>query len=277
MWLSLGDLEINEAKLKKLVGKDIVPASLQDSQDVFAGNIGPIGLTDKVKVFFDTSLKEANNMVGGANKPEYHITGIDVSRDLKGVRFDDISKVRENEKCPVCGHELNLENGIEVGNIFQLGDKYTKGMNMTVLNREGKAQHPIMGCYGIGIGRALSSVAEESNDEYGLIWPMSIAPWHVYLCPLRLDDPLVKENAYKLYRELEEQGVEVLFDDRDTSAGVKFSDCDLMGIPLRVVISPRSLKNNQAEVQSRTKDFNKNINLSDVTSEIKKIISNSIL
>ncbi len=272
-----GDLEINEAKLKKLVGKDIVPASLQDSQDVFAGNIGPIGLTDKVKVFFDTSLKEANNMVGGANKPEYHITGIDVSRDLKGVRFDDISKVRENEKCPVCGHELNLENGIEVGNIFQLGDKFTKGMNLTVLNREGKAQHPIMGCYGIGIGRALSSVAEESNDEYGLIWPMSIAPWHVYLCPLRLDDPLVKENAYKLYRELEEQGVEVLFDDRDTSAGVKFSDCDLMGIPLRVVISPRSLKNNQAEVQSRTKDFNKNINLSDVTSEIKKIISNSIL
>ena len=124
---------------------------------------------------FDTSLKEANNMVGGANKPEYHITGIDVSRDLKGVRFDDLQS-SENEKCPVCGHELNLENGIEVGNIFQLGDKYTKGMNMTVLNREGKAQHPIMGCYGIGIGRALSSVAEESNDEYGLIWPMSIAP-----------------------------------------------------------------------------------------------------
>ena len=271
-----GDLEVNESKLTKIIGKQIVPASLGDTASLVAGNIGCIGLDVKGTVIFDKSLEGANNMVTGANKEEYHITGVDVSRDLCVKEFVDIAKVKSGESCPVCNKPLTIENGIEVGNIFQLGTKYTKAMNMTVLNREGKAINPIMGCYGIGVGRALASVAEESHDEKGLIWPMTIAPWHVYLCGLRLDDANVKEKAYALYEELKSAGVEVIFDDRDTSAGVKFSDCDLMGIPLRVVVSPRALANDSIEIQSRDKSLNTAVPYNEVTATLKKIIQEQI-
>ncbi len=268
-----GDLEVNESKLKKIIGKEIVPASLTDTNMLVAGNIGLIGLnTENFTVVYDNSLKNGVGMVTGANKAEYHIVGVDVARDAKINNFVDIAKVRAGERCPICGAELAIENGIEVGNIFQLGTKYTKAMGMTVLNSEGKAINPIMGCYGIGIGRALASVAEESNDEKGLIWPMSIAPWHVYLCGLRLDDPAVKEKAFAVYEELQSKGIEVLFDDRDVSAGVKFSDCDLMGIPIRVVISPRGLANGQAELQLRDKSLQENTDIDKLAGRIRNII-----
>ncbi len=268
-----GDLEINEAKLKKALKKDIVPANLADSKALCAGNIGPIGL-DKTKMLlvFDASLKGTKNMTAGANKPQYHITGVDMARDVGAVEYCDIAKVQDKDTCPICGGSLRLENGIEIGNIFQLGTKYTKAMDMTVLDREGKETNPIMGCYGIGIGRALASVAEESNDEYGLIWPMNIAPWQVYLCGLRLDDSEVRQKADALYQQMKDVGIEVIYDDRDVSAGVKFSDCDLMGIPLRLVISPRSLANNEAELQARDRSFKKSLDIRDVTTEITRLI-----
>ncbi len=269
-----GDLEVNESKLKKVIKKDIVPASLTDSAALVAGNIGIIDLNLKSgTIIYDNSLSNSKNMVTGANKLEYHIIGVDIARDAKITEFFDIAKVKEGEHCPVCGAPLVIENGIEVGNIFQLGTKYTKAMGMTVLTSEGKATTPIMGCYGIGVGRALASVAEESHDEKGLIWPMSIAPWQVYLCALRLDDDNVRTQANKLYNEMHEQGIEVLFDDRDVSAGVKFSDCDLMGIPLRVVISPRSLANNCCEIQSRDKTIAENVNIDDIIDKIIQIIT----
>ena len=273
-----GDLEVNESKLTKLIGKQIVPASLTDSQELCAGNIGCIGLKldDKAIIVYDKSLENTNNMVIGANKPEYHITGVDFARDMKGVTFNDIAKVKENDKCPVCGKPLHLENGIEVGNIFQLGTKYTKAMNMTVLNSEGKAVNPIMGCYGIGVGRALASVAEESHDDKGLIWPMSIAPWHVYLCGLRLDDETVKNTAKKLYDEMRQAGIEVLFDDREVSAGVKFSDCDLMGIPIRVVVSPRSIAAGNVEIQTRDKSIQQSVSIDSALINIKNIIADEL-
>lgn len=268
-----GDLEINEAKLKKALKKDIVPANLADSKALCSGNIGPIGLNKKeILTVFDLSLKGMTNMTAGANKPEYHLTGVDMARDVGSVDYSDIAKVQDKDICPVCGGSLRLENGIEVGNIFQLGTKYTKAMDMKVLDGDGNAINPIMGCYGIGIGRALASVAEESNDEYGLIWPMSIAPWQVYLCGLRLDDSEVRSKADALYQQMKDAGIEVIYDDRDVSAGVKFSDCDLMGIPLRLVISPRSLANNEAELQARDRSFKKSLDIRDVTTEIIRII-----
>ena len=267
-----GDLEVNESKLTKLIGKQVVPANLTDSDELHAGNIGCVNLSVKATIVYDESLKGANNMVTGANKAEYHIVGVDMDRDVKVDAYADISKVKAGEKCPICGKPLNLENGIEVGNIFQLGTKYTKTMGMTVLNAEGKAVNPIMGCYGIGVGRALASVAEESHDEKGFIWPMTIAPWQVYLCGLRLDDETVKRAAYKLYDDMQKAGIEVLFDDRDASAGVKFSDCDLMGIPLRVVISPRSLANGQVEIQSRDKSLQTTVSLEESIETIQRII-----
>lgn len=268
-----GDLDVNESKLTKIIGKQIVPASLNDSINLCAGNIGCYNLKlENATIVYDKSLEHANNLVTGANKPEYHLTGLDMDRDMPGLTYVEIAKVNVGEKCPICGKPLTIENGIEVGNIFQLGTKYTKAMNMTVLNKEGKAVNPIMGCYGIGVGRALASVAEESHDDKGLMWPISIAPWQVYLCGLRLDDEKVKKEAQKLYDEMQKAGIEVLFDDRDTSAGVKFSDCDLMGIPIRVVISPRAIQNDQFEIQYRDKSVQTSVNRAELIETVQKII-----
>ena len=247
-----GDLEVNEAKLKKVLQAEVVPAALSDGT-LTAGNIGPVGLPEKnIIVVYDKSLRGAVNMVTGANKPEYHIKNVCEGRDFVISESFDIAKVKPGQKCPVCGAELTVENGIEIGNIFQLGTKYTESMGMTVLNAEGKAVNPIMGCYGIGVGRAIASIAEESADEKGLNWPMSVAPWHVYLCVIRPDDECVRAKAEELYAELEKRGVEVLMDDRTQSAGFKFADCDLMGIPLRLVVSPRALERDEAEIKIRS-------------------------
>lgn len=247
-----GDLEVNEAKLKKVLQAEVVPAALSDGT-LTAGNIGPVGLPEKnIIVVYDNSLRGAVNMVTGANKPEYHIKNVCEGRDFVISESFDIAKVKPGQKCPVCSAELTVENGIEIGNIFQLGTKYTESMGMTVLNAEGKAVNPIMGCYGIGVGRAIASIAEESADEKGLNWPMSVAPWHVYLCVIRPDDECVRAKAEELYAELEKRGVEVLMDDRTQSAGFKFADCDLMGIPLRLVVSPRALERDEAEIKIRS-------------------------
>ena len=272
-----GDLEINESKLTKIIGKQIVPANLTDSEVLHAGNIGCVNLnTQGMTVVYDKSLENANNMVTGANKAEYHLVGVDMARDADVKEYVDIAKVQVGDVCPVCGKPLTVENGIEVGNIFQLGTKYTKAMNMTVHNSDGKEINPIMGCYGIGVGRALASVAEESHDEKGLIWPMTIAPWHVYLCGLRLDDPTVKAEADKLYAEMTKAGIEVLYDDREASAGVKFSDCDLMGIPIRAVISPRSLAKGEIELQTRDKSLQTNVKIEESIDFIQKIIKEEV-
>ncbi|MCL2630992.1 MAG: proline--tRNA ligase [Firmicutes bacterium] len=269
-----GDLEVNESKLKKVIKKDIAPQSLSDSKELVAGNIGPIGLKLKNTVIvYDSSLKGANNMVVGANKQEYHIINISEARDLKISEFHDIAKVKDGACCVKCGGELRLSGGIEIGNIFKLGTKYTKSMDMTVLNANGESVNPIMGCYGIGVGRALASVVEETADAKGLNFPMAIAPWQVYLCPLRIDDKTVSKKAEKLYADMEKAGIEVLFDDRDASPGYKFSDCDLMGIPIRVVISPRSLQNDEVEIQIRGNDNSKqNLKYKDCIKAVKEII-----
>jgi len=272
-----GDLEVNEAKLKKVIRKDIVPANLADSDMLVAGNIGPLNLKlEDAFIVYDISIKDANNMVIGANKAAYHMKGIDVQRDLAVKEFFDIAKVSEGACCKICGAPLDINHGIEVGNIFQLGTKYTKAMGMTVLNKEGAPVYPIMGCYGIGVGRAVASVAEERSDNKGLNWPMAVAPWHVYLCPLRIDEQNVRETAFTLYAALQAAGVEVLMDDRDASPGYKFSDCDLMGIPIRVVVSPRSLTNGEVELQLRDGSLKTNVKYDTCIGVIKEIIENNM-
>ena len=151
----------------------------------------------------------------------------------------------------MCGGRLRIENGIEIGNIFQLGTKYTAAMNMTVHAEDGSSFNPIMGCYGIGVGRAIASVAEESNDENGLILPVTVAPWQVHLIVLRPDKEEIKAAGDKVCAELEAAGIEVLYDERDCAAGIKFADADLMGMPIRIVLSPRTLADDEAEVKLR--------------------------
>ena len=247
-----GDLEVSEAKLKAIIKKDVAPKDL-DETSLVKGNIGPIGLSDpNLIVMFDESLKDEVNLVCGANKEEYHMTGMNIGRDIQNIVYYDLSKVKDGEICPICkSGTLKISRGVEIGNIFQLGTKYTKTMSMTVHDKDGKDINPIMGCYGIGVGRNLACIAEESSDEKGLVWNMNVAPWEVEVCPLRLDDENVQNNAIKLYNDLNDAGIDVLYDDRNVSAGYKFADCELLGIPVRVVISPRSLEQNQVEISFR--------------------------
>ncbi len=247
-----GDLEINESKLKVVTNANIVPASLNDS-NLIAGNIGPVGLkaSEKLEIIYDQSVEGLLNVVVGANKEGYHIANACYGRDFMPTKIYDISKVKDGDKCIRCGSKLYVKKGIEIGNIFQLGTKYTKSMGMTVLNNEGKEITPIMGCYGIGVGRAIAAVAEEYADEKGLLWPKEIAPWLVYICAIRYDNENVMMKSEELYDILTKEGIDVLLDDRIASAGFKFADCDLMGIPVRIVISPRSLEKGMVEIQSR--------------------------
>ncbi len=271
-----GDLEVNETKLTNYLGFDIHPAAITADCSLTAGFIGPVGLEGDFIVLYDNSLKDMNNLVCGANKSEYHTTGLDMTRDVPGAEFHDFTKIQVGGICPVCGkHSVTVSRGIEVGNIFQLGTKYTKSMNMTYTDSEGNSQYPIMGCYGIGVGRLAAAICEVRHDDYGPIWPISIAPWQVHLCAVRADDAEVKEYADKLYAELTSRGVEVIYDDRNISAGVMFSDADLLGVPYRVIVSPRNMKQNVVEISSRDKSFGSTASLDSAAQEISDIIANA--
>ena len=247
-----GDKEVNEAKLKKVTKKDIVAFSAENDDRLCAGNIGPVGFAgDGVVVVYDNSLKGTVNMVCGANKKEYHISNVSMERDVPNAEYNDISKVQEGDTCPLCkSNKVKIVNGIEIGNIFQLGTKYTKSMDMRVNTPEGEI-NPIMGCYGIGVGRALACVVEDNHDNFGIVMPKAIAPYKVHICALRLDNELVKTTAETLCKQLEDSGIEYLFDDRDVSAGNKFADADLMGMPIRLVVSPKGLEENTVEIKDR--------------------------
>lgn len=264
-----GDLDANEAKLANYLGYAFHPAEIMEDCGLKAGFIGPYRLQGKFTVLFDKSLENANNLSCGANKEEYHYTGLDISRDLGAVEFHDFAKVTEGGICPKCGNSsITISRGIEVGNIFQLGTKYTQSMDMQYLDSDGVAHYPIMGCYGIGVGRLAASVCEAHHDEYGPIWPMSIAPWQVHLCAVRSDDAIVKEYADKLYEQLQINGVEVIYDDRPVTAGVMFSDADLLGVPIRVIVSPRNMKENCCEITARDKSFSIKVPLDDASEKI---------
>ena len=256
-----GDKEVNETKLTNYLKAEIHPAVDVENANLAAGNIGPVGLETKATVLFDRSLVGATNLVCGANKAEYHLSGFTPARDLpETTEYLDLSKAVEGGTCPNCRkHSLKISRGIEVGNIFQLGKRYTEAMGMTYDAENGERKNPIMGCYGIGVGRLIASVCEAHHDDYGPIWPITIAPWQVEICALRIDDANVRAAADKLCSELEAAGVEVLYDDRPVSAGVMFSDADLLGAPVRVVISPKTLSRNAFELAARDKSFREDI------------------
>ena len=269
-----GDLEVNEAKLKKVIKMDVAAYDGGTSDSVVCGNIGPKDLDKKIIVVMDKSLEGMKGLVAGANKEGFHYKGFNVKRDADVKEFYDISKVRAGDKCPICGGTLRIENGIEIGNIFQLGTKYTAAMGMQVTGPDGQPFNPIMGCYGIGVGRAIASIAQESNDDNGLILPISVAPWQVHMCVLRQDDPVVAEKANKLYEDLQSNKIDVLFDDRNCGAGIKFNDADLMGMPIRVVISPKSLQTGEVEITIRKTKESFKVAYENAISEIQKLIEN---
>ena len=252
-----GDLDINEKKLTNYLGCKVRPAVIDENTGLCAGYIGAVGLdSQKFEILFDKSVEGTNNLVCGANREEYHYTGFDVARDMGGTEFHDFAKIVSGGICPGCGEKaIEVVRGIEVGNIFKLGTKYTESMGMTYLDSDGQANYPVMGCYGIGVGRLAASVCEAHHDDYGPVWPMSIAPWQVHLCAVRSDDEGVRSVADNLYSGLQECGIEVIYDDRNVSAGVMFSDADLLGVPLRVIVSPRNIKDGVCEIVSRDKSL----------------------
>lgn len=270
-----GDKEVNEAKLKKVTKKDIVPFSAENDGRLCAGNIGPVGLNLDIDsiIVYDKSLEGTVNMLCGANKAEYHIDNVCINRDLKNIEFFDIAKVQDGDLCPLCktGH-VKITHGIEIGNIFQLGTKYTSSMDMTVHGADGREFNPIMGCYGIGVGRSLACIVEDNHDDYGIIMPKSIAPYKVHICPLRLDNEVVKNNAEKLYSQLEGSGISCIYDDRDVSAGNKFADADLLGMPIRIVVSQKGLDEGLVEIKDRATGEVTKVKLEQCVSTIQNML-----
>ena len=253
-----GDFEVNESKLANIAR--VPELKFADDESILAagavpGYASPISINGKnVRIFVDRSAAESSNLVVGANEAGFHYKNFNADRDLAGVEYTvcDIATVREGDPCPLTGEPLQMLRGIEVGNIFQLGTKYSESMNCCYLDKNGKSAPMIMGCYGIGVGRAMASVIEFSHDDYGPIWPMSIAPYQVQVCAIDPQKPGVGETAEKIVAELEALGVEVLYDDRGEKAGSMFSDADLLGIPLRIVVSPKLLPENVVEFRTRS-------------------------
>ncbi len=270
-----GDLDINETKLTNYLGEAVHPAVITDDCGLFAGFIGPVGMDrEKFTVLFDKSLENTHNLSCGANQLDHHYTGLKISRDIGDVEYIDLAKIKEGGICPKCGKPaITISRGIEVGNIFQLGTKYTKSMGMQYLDSEGNLQYPIMGCYGIGVGRLAASVCEAHHDEYGPIWPMSIAPWHVQICCLRADDEECRGVSDDLYQKMLDDRMEVIYDDRNIRPGAMFSDADLLGVPVRVIVSPRNLKEGVCEIVTRDKTVSMKVELDKVIDTVKEMIA----
>jgi prolyl-tRNA synthetase len=213
------------------------------------GFAGAIGI--KVKIIADYSLSNMTNFVMGANKEDYHVKNVNIGRDLAVAAFADLKIARDTDLCARCGRALKFARGIEVGHVFKLGTKYSKAMKATFLDNNGKERFMIMGCYGIGVGRTVAAAIEQNHDENGIVWPVPLAPYHVIITPVNINDETIKKMSVQLYEALQQKGIEVILDDRDERAGVKFKDADLIGIPLRVTLGKKILTDGVLEIKIR--------------------------
>ncbi|MFC1967452.1 proline--tRNA ligase [Chloroflexota bacterium] len=272
-----GDLEVNEIKLKNAVDCTDLRAATGDEvkeKGIVAGYASPVGLKG-VKILADDSVTAAGNLVAGGNKPDTHVRNVNYGRDFTAEIVADVASARAGDKCVKCGGELASTQGIEVGHIFKLGTFFSQRLDADFIDENGEAHPIVMGCYGIGVGRLLAAAVEQNHDDKGIIWPLPVAPYQVYLCPLYREGTEVAEVTEKIYAGLEAAGVEVLFDDRAESPGVKFNDADLLGIPLRVTVSPRTLKDNAVELKWRAGTEAETVPLEGITERIRGLIGAS--
>ena len=271
-----GDIEVNEVKLKNVL--HCVELRLATEAEVVeagivAGSASPVSITG-IKIIADDSITSGANFIAGANKPDTHLRNVNYPRDFRTDLAADIALARAGEGCPKCGGKLSSAHGIEVGHIFKLGTFISQKLGALFVDPNGVSHPIVMGSYGIGLGRLLAAVIEHSHDDKGIIWPLSIAPYHIYLCPLYLENPQVAAKAENLYADLEAQGLEVLFDDRKESPGVKFNDADLLGIPIRVTISPRTLETNSVEIKRRSEKESQLLPLEEIAARLKELTRN---
>lgn len=269
-----GDRELNEIKLKQVLGcRELYmadDAAVREACGAGFGSLGPVGLN--IKVYADLEVAGMRNLTCGANEDDYHFINVNPGRDFVPEDYVDIRNAVEGDLCPVCGKPLQATRGIEVGHIFKLGTKYSEAMNATVLDQKGQAVPLVMGCYGIGISRTMAASIEQNHDENGIIWPMPIAPFQVIIVPVNAKKEDQMSTALALYNQLQEQGVEVLLDDRDERAGVKFKDADLIGIPIRITVGPKALQENQVEVKKRWENEIQHVAIDQVVDAILEII-----
>lgn len=272
-----GDMDLNETKLMNAVGaKQLRPAEESEIISVGAvpGYASPIGLKG-ILVVVDDLIPDSPNLVAGANEDGYHLMNVNYGRDFIADVVTDITAARDGDACPNCGAAMKAVRGIEVGNIFKLGPWYSEAVGATYQDADGEEKPVVMGSYGIGSGRLLASVVEEYNDEYGLLLPISVSPYEVHLVELaggKKESKEIKETAEKLYQDLKKAGIEVLFDDRDESPGVKFNDADLIGIPLRLTVGHRVLKEGGIETKLRSESEKNIIPLDQAVDNTKETI-----
>ncbi len=273
-----GDLEVNEIKVKNYLGAtDLELASDEMIKDVTGAPRGFAGPMDiKIPVLIDYSVIDMVNFVTGANREDYHFKNVNIGRDFKVEAFRDLRFVSSEDKCPRCGSTINIARGIEVGHVFKLGTKYSEAMKATFLDKDGREKIMIMGCYGIGIGRTAAAAIEQNNDENGIIWPMPLAPYQVIITPVNVNDANVMDEAEDIYDSMIAANIEVVFDDRDERAGVKFKDADLIGIPLRVTIGPKNLQQGKVELKIRKTGESQLIPLQDLLEKVKMMIKQEL-
>ncbi len=249
-----GDHEVNDVKVINAVGA--IDLHMADESAItaaggVAGFMSPIGIKKGTKIVVDSTVMEMYNAVAGANEVDVHYKNVNPKRDFGEVIVTDIRMIQEGDACPRCGKPVKMTRGIEAGQVFTLGTKYSEALHATFLDENGKEKPLIMGCYGIGVSRTMAAAIEQNNDEYGIIWPRAIAPYEVLVVPVNAKTPEQLALAEEIYTELQQAGADVLLDDRKERAGVKFKDADLIGYPLRVTIGPKALEENQIEVKIR--------------------------
>ncbi|TMG02434.1 MAG: proline--tRNA ligase [Chloroflexi bacterium] len=281
-----GDMDVNEAKLRNVLGA--VELRYMDEAEATkagfeAGSASAVGLptgagdeeqgTARVRVVADELVTQERNLVAGANKPDKHLLNVNYDRDWEADIVADIALAKEGYRCAKCGTPMDLRRGIEMGQVFKLGTRYSEMMGATFLDREGKPQPVVMGSYGIGTERLLAAVVEANHDEAGIVWPRSLAPYDVHMVAIQPDKPDVREVAERLYEELGDSGIPVLYDDRDETPGVKFNDADLLGMPLRVTVSPRNLEKGVVELKGRTDAESRTAAIEDAVGAVREALS----
>lgn len=268
-----GHREANLAKLTRFFQAE--PSLLKEGEfaehGLVPGFVGPIGL-EGMEIVADLELKPYVNMVVGANEPDHHYVNADPSRDFKIDRWADLTYAEAGEACPQCGGVLHEIRGIEAGQIFQLGTKYSDAMGATFVDDDGKEKPLIMGCYGIGVSRLLAASIEQNHDEKGIKWPLSLAPYQVIVVALKVEDANQKSVAEKLYQDLLAQGIDVALDDRNVSPGVKFAEADLVGYPVQAIVGDRTLETGQLEIKLRFSDTKKTVTLQEGAQTIGGIV-----
>lgn len=276
-----GDRELNEIKLNNALGGFITlqlasPETVETMLGCKPGSVGPIKVPADLLVIADAEVPLMKKAVCGANKEDYHFVDAIPSTEFRIDQVHDLRMMEPGEACLKCGVPLKEARGIEVGQVFKLGTKYSKALGATFLDLKGEEKFCVMGCYGVGVSRSIAAAVEQNHDDYGIIWPMPLAPYQCIIIPVSSKDALVVETAEKLYKELQRLGVEVIIDDRDERAGVKFKDADLVGYPLRVTIGSKTLANGQVELRERKTSETQLVLVEEVTALVKSLIEKAL-